>query len=209
MAGYNALIPNICPELGVVQAEALSKAVKSPIIYTNVLLRNWRAWERLGVGIFGSPAAYYAVAALDFPVSMGGYKFSKTPDDPIVVHMERFAKGDVPDASPREQRLAGRREMFGTSFETIERETRKQLAGALAEGGFDPAEDIAAITVNRWGHGYANWGSPFVDEDFEDTLVVARRRLGRIAIANSDAGGDATIDAAIDQAYRAVAELVS
>jgi hypothetical protein len=32
----------------------------------------------------------------------------------------------------------------------------------LAGGGFDPAEDIAAITVNRWGHGYAYPGDyPF------------------------------------------------
>jgi spermidine dehydrogenase len=37
--------------------------------------------------------------------------------------------------------------------------------------------------------------------------VVGRAPLGRISIANSDAGASATIDTAIDQAARAVAEL--
>jgi spermidine dehydrogenase len=36
---------------------------------------------------------------------------------------------------------------------------------------------------------------------------VGRRPFGRIAIANSDAGASATLDTAIDQAYRAVEEI--
>jgi spermidine dehydrogenase len=212
MAGYNAMIPSICPEIPSAQGEALAQAIKAPIVYTNVLLRNWRAWRKLGVGIFGSPAAYYAVAALDFPVNLGGYRFSSGPDEPIIVHMERFAKGSDPDATPREQRIAGRRELYATSFETIERATRRQLAGALAEGSFDPAEDIAGITVNRWGHGYAYWFNPLFDvmpDNGDLPNVAGRRRLGRIATANSDAGGDAVIDAAIDEAYRAVRQIAS
>jgi spermidine dehydrogenase len=42
-----------------------------------------------------------------------------------------------------------------TQFETIELKIRDQLARTLGAGGFDPARDIAAITVNRWPHGYA------------------------------------------------------
>jgi spermidine dehydrogenase len=158
-----------------------------------------------------SPGAYYGMAMVDFPVSLGGYAFSKNPDQPIILHMERFPKGNDPLASLREQMLAGRRELFATPFETIERETRQQLAGALASGGFDPAEDIAAITVNRWGHGYAYPGSYPFDPEYEDDkrpIVVGRQRFGRIAIANSDAGGQAYVGAAIDQAHRAVSELI-
>ena len=210
MAGYNAMIPHICPELPAVQREALAFAIKSPIVYTSVLLRNWRAWKKLGIGFFSSPGAYYAVAMLDFPVSMGGYRYSANPDEPIVVHMERFATGDDPVATPREQRLAGRRELFATSYETIERETRRQLAGALAAGGFDPAEDIAGITVNRWGHGYSYLYNPKFDSGYEDNAyphITGRQRLGRITIANSDAGASASINAAIDQAHRAITEI--
>ena len=210
MAGYNAMIPHMCPELPAEQREALAFAIKAPIVYTSVLLRNWRAWKKLGIGFFSSPGAYYTVSMLDFPVSMGGYEFSASPDEPIVVHMERFAVGDDPNATRREQRLAGRRELFATSFETLERETRRQLAGALAGGGFDPAEDIAAITVNRWGHGYSYRYRPRWDSGYdgdEAPHVVGRRRLGRISIANSDAAASAYIEAAIDQAHRAIAEI--
>jgi spermidine dehydrogenase len=112
MAGYNAMIPHICPELPPGQRDALDFAIKSPIVYTSVLLRNWRAWKKLGIGFFASPGAYYAVSMLDYPVSMGGYSYSANPDEPIVVHMERFAIGNDPNATPREQHLAGRRELF-------------------------------------------------------------------------------------------------
>jgi spermidine dehydrogenase len=212
MAGYNAMVPKICPELPSVQKNALALASKSPIIYTTVLLRNWHAVHKLGVGYVAAPGSYYGMAMLDFPVTMGGYSFSQNPEQPIVMHMERFPKGPDHDATLREQILAGRRELYATPFETIERETRRQLAGILAGGGFDPAEDIAAITVNRWGHGYAYpaddaFGPQYADG--EQPMIVARQRLGRIAIANSDAGGEAYLSTAIEQAHRAVSELNS
>ncbi len=212
MAGYNAMLADMCPELPETQEAALRLSIKSPIVYTSVLLKNWRAWKNLNLGFFASPGAYYAVSMLDFPVSMGGYEFSKSPDHPIIVHMERFAKGDDPTLPPRQQRLAGRRELFATPFKTLERETRLQLAGALGEGGFDPAKDIAGITVNRWGHGYSYWHNNVTDPELsEDEMphVVGRRGFGRIAIANADAGGNATIESAIEQAYRAVDEVLS
>jgi len=210
MACNNNMLPYLCPELPATQRTALAMAVRSPIVYTNVVLRNWSAWERLGIGFFCAPASYHSVSMLDFPVSMGGYRFSGGPAEPIVVHMERFPKGDDPLATASEQRKAGRRELYATSFETIERATREQLAGALAGGGFDPARDIAAITVNRWGHGYAADEQAPVDAgdgSRSPPHVVGRAPLGRISIANSDAGAGATIDTAIDQAARAVAEL--
>ena len=42
----------------------------------------------------------------------------------------------------------------------------------------------------------------------ERPCVIGRQPFGRIAIANSDAGARAYTDVAIDQAYRAVEELV-
>ena len=210
MAGYNAMIPSICPELPAAQGEALAFGVKSPIIYTSVLLKNWRAWKKLGIGFFSAPGSYYAVSMLDFPVSMGGYNYATNPEEPIVVHMERFPRGDLPQGTPREQILAGRRELFATPYETIERETRRQLAGALASGGFDPAEDIAGITVNRWGHGYAYRYNRKFDTGYETgpyPHVIGRKRFGRITIANSDAAAGASVNAAVSQAHRAISEI--
>ena len=113
-----------------------------------------------------------------------------------------------------EQKIAGRHELFATSYETIERNIRRQLAGSLSAAGFDPARDIEAITVNRWAHAYINRANPLYDEMYEDRederypFVRGRKPFGRVAIANSDAGSSSLINVAIDQAYRAVNELV-
>jgi spermidine dehydrogenase len=105
----------------------------------------------------------------------------------------------------------GRVQLYSTTFETFERNIRDQLARTLGPGGFDPARDIAAITVNRWPHGYAYEYNSLFDEFWlnggETPCEVARKQFGRIAIANSDAAAYAYTDAAIDQAYRAVQEL--
>ena len=49
----------------------------------------------------------------------------------------------------------------------------------------------------------------FDEEDDHDTIpAAASRRAGRVAFANSDAGWDPYAHAAIDQAHRAVGELL-
>ncbi len=210
LAGYNAMIPYLCPELPARQREALALAVKVPILYSNVLLRNWQAWHEIGIGAVSAPGSYHANAMLDFPVSLGGYEYSGGPDEPILVHMERFGKCASPGLTPRQQFRAERHRLWVTPFAEIEREIRTQLTGTLSSGGFDPARDIEAITVNRWAHGYAYSTNPLfddVDAAGEPPHVIGRARFGRIAIANSDAGARATVDSAIDQAHRAIEEL--
>jgi len=209
LACYNMMIPHICPELGQEQKEALRSLVKVPLIYTNVLLRDWRAWQELGIGVVHSPGCYHHLAMLDFPVSLGNYKYSAGPDEPIILHMNRVPS--KPGLPPREQHKAGRLEIQETSFESIERDIRSNLGGMLHPAGFSPAKDIMGITVNRWPHGYAYDYNPLYDPEYEQETyphVIGRKPWGRIAIANSDAGGRAYLDCAIDEAHRAVGELV-
>src|SRR5262249_21673093 len=102
-------------------------------------------------------------------------------------------------------------ELLATPFATFERNIRDQLGRTLAGGGFDPARDIEAITVNRWPHGYAPEYNPLFDPDGppeQRPNVIGRARFGRIGIANSDSGGAAYTDSAILQADRAVNELL-
>ena len=113
-------------------------------------------------------------------MSFGGYEFSHGPDEPIVVHMERFASKRDAGLAPREQHRVGRHELLRTSFETMEREIRSQLGGMLAGGGFDPARDIAAITVNRWAHGYASWPNQFADPRLRGWSVSPRDRTSAL-----------------------------
>jgi spermidine dehydrogenase len=190
----------------VTQHKALELAGKSPIIYTSVLVNNWRPWKKLGIGCVSSPGSYHSTTFLDFPVSIGDYQFSQNPDQPIIVHMERFPKGKDHNAPKADQLRAGRYELFSTSFEHIEREIRTQLSGMLSGSGFDAARDIEAITVNRWGHGYTDWYNPEYAEG-KEPHVIGRQRHGRVVIANSDAGADAILNAAIDQAHRAISDL--
>src|SRR5205807_7138992 len=112
---------------------------------------------------------------------------------------------------PRDQHRAGRFELMQTPFEIFERNIRDQLARMLGGAGFDPSRDIQGITVNRWAHGYAFTPNSLFDPDWKDEdkpWIVGRKRFRNIAIANSDAGASAYSDVAIDQAHRAVTELM-
>jgi spermidine dehydrogenase len=128
--------------------------------------------------------------------------------------MERFPHVNNEQLTNVEQFSRGRYELMSTSFETIERNVRVQLGGMLGDGGFDPATDIAGITVNRWAHGYARFYNPLFDSVYEDDNderyphMRARKPFGHIAIANSDAAASAMLEAAVEQGYRAVSELL-
>lgn len=208
LACWNMVIPYICTELPEHQKHALDEP-KVPLLYTNVAVRNWTSFQKLGASSVYSPHCYHSAFTLDIPVSIGDYQCSKSPDEPIVVHMMKTPC--KPGMPARDQHRMGRIELFVTEFATMERNIRDQLSRALGAGGFDPARDIAAITVNRWPHGYAYeynslWDKFWIDGG-EIPCEVARKPFGRITIANADAGAYAYTDGAIDQAWRAVNEL--
>ena len=217
MACYNSMIPYLCPDLPEDQKEHLHMAVRRPLNTINVVVRDWRAFERLGVGRIYCPGAYFESLYLDdWSSSFGEYRPGQSPDEPAVVRVVRDPI--APGLPVWDQSRAGREELVSTSFETFERNIRDQLARALGEGGFDPARDIEAIFVNRWPHGYAGAhgyrgaGNELNDPEWgydEAPWVLGRKRFGRIAIANSDAAATAMTQAAFDQAHRAVQELIT
>jgi spermidine dehydrogenase len=209
LACWHPVIPYLTSELPAPQVAALRSAEKVPIVYTNVALKNWESLVRLGTRSVTAPGCYFTDFGLDRRVSIGDYHCTKRPEDPIVLTMERYPC--KPGLPARSQHRAGRADLYATSFETFERKIREQLARSLGAGGFDPARDIAAITVNRWPHGYAyqynSLWDPFWLEGGPLPCVEARKPFGRVAIANADADAYAYTDCAINQAYRAVNEL--
>ena len=209
LACWHVVIPYICEQLPEKQKQALASAAKVPLLYTNVALRNWKAFQKLGTNAIYAPGGYHSYMNLDLPVSIGGYECSRKPEDPIVVHMMKTPC--KPGRPAREQHTMGRVELFSTTFETMERNIREQFARVLGPGGFDPATDITAITVNRWPHGYAYEYNSLFDKFWLDggktPCEVARQPFGRVAIANADAGAYAYTDGAIDHAWRAVGEI--
>jgi spermidine dehydrogenase len=210
LACFNNIIRFIVPSLPQEQKQALAYASKVPMQYTNVLVRNWEPWRKLGVDSIHAPNGYHTSTMLDIPVSLGRYQFPNDPRDPIVVHMIR--NPNKPGLPRKEQHRQGRLDMLATPFEKIEKEIRAQMDRMLHPGGFDANRDILAITVNRWPHGYAYTYDTLGDPDLpeaERPHVLGRRAFGRIAIANADASAAAFTNTAIDQAQRAVQDCLA
>jgi spermidine dehydrogenase len=210
LACFHMMIPYLMPDLPAAQRTALSQNVKTPLVYTNVVVRNWQPWLELKVSQIAAPTSFFTDVALDFPVDLGSYRHPRDPAGPMVLHLEYVPGAPNSGLDARAQFRAGRQQLLTMTFADFETRIRDQLERMLGPAGFSAQRDIAAITVNRWAHGYGYVANSLFDpDDYEErVLKVARRTVGRVAIANSDAGGDAYAHLAIDQAGRAVRELL-
>lgn len=200
MACYNMVIPHIVSGLPETQARALSLQSKSPLQYTTIGLKNWRAFSELGIGLAMCPGNMHQAVLMDFPISMGGYEYTKSPDDPCIIQMISCPYGETVGAPKLEQFREARYKMLGLQFQDYEEEIRTHLSGMLPKDLFDFDADVASISVNRWAHGYTVAGP-------DDSAKTGRQAFGRITIANCDSGSSADAKTAIDMAFRAVNEL--
>lgn len=199
MACYNMIIPHIVSGLPEEQSAALKLQGKSPLQYTTVGLRNWRAMKELGIGVAMSPGNMHQAVMMDFPVSMGGYEYTKSPDDPCVIQMICCPYGKF-GAPASEQFREARQRMLGLQFADYEREIRRHLTGMFPSDLFDFGRDVASISVNRWAHGYTTGGPG-------NSTRIGRKPFGRITIANADSAPGADAKTAMMMAHRAVEEL--
>jgi spermidine dehydrogenase len=208
LACFNMLIPYIMPELPLPQRQALAQNVKAPLVYNKVLVRDWHPWVRLGVHEITAPMSIHSRVKLDYPVSLGGYRHARDPSEPMCLHLVHVPLS--PGLDPRTQYRVGRARLLGMTFAEFEANIRDELTRMLGPGGFSADRDIAAITVNRWSHGYSYAANSLFDAKGNEALLdTARATVGHVAIANSDAGWDAYAHVAIDQAARAVRELLT
>jgi spermidine dehydrogenase len=207
MACHNAMVPHIVSDLPPAQATALSEQLKSPLVYTSVGLRNWRAFKEQGIGLAMSPGNMHQTLFIDFPVSLGGYRHTEGPDAPCVIQMISCPYGEQPGISAKEQYREARYRMLGTPFSAYEAEVREHLSGMLSSEHFDFDRDVASLTVNRWAHGYtvADREDPAAGPG--GSVTVGRQPHGHITIANSDSAPEADAIAAMEMGYRAVTEL--
>ncbi len=199
MACYNMIIPHIVSGLPEEQSAALKLQDKSPLQYTTVGLRNWRAMKALGIGVAMSPGNMHQTVLMDFPVSMGGYEYTKTSDDPCVIQMISCPYGKFGEPR-REQFREARYRMLGLQFNDYEQEIRSHLSGMFPRELFNFDRDVASISVNRWAHGYSNGGPG-------DSTRIGRQPFGRITIANCDSAASSDAKTAMMMGHRAVNEL--
>jgi len=211
LACYNSAIPYLCSELPKKQVEGLKYNIKVPLTYTKVMIPNWRAFAELGLDFVYYTNDFFKQVELDYPVSIGGYKFNKSPNDPMVLHMCHSHHSI--DIKGPDQWKEGRRRLLSTPFSVFEDHVKSHLDQALGKAGFDAGKDINAITVNRWPHGYSYsndllWEPDWPSEESKP-WVIGRQQFGRIAIANSDAGAAADTNSAITHGIRAANEMLS
>jgi len=210
LACWNRVVPYLTDELPQAQIDALNDQQKVPLIYGNVLIRNWKAFDKLKIDSFSARGHFWRGVGIDFPVSVGNYRFAQSPNEPVLLHLSKvFAQSGA--ANAREQFKLARWQLFNLSFSEMERSIRDLLNRALGAGGFNAARDIEAITFNRWAHGYAYeymrpWDTYWPDGELP--IFRARKPWGRIAIANADSGAYAYAHSALDQGIRAVRDLL-
>ena len=210
LACYHAIIPHLCPDMSQEQKEAQKFQVKRPLILTNVLLSDSKALDKLDISGAYCPGRLHGAVWQVKGVNTAGYHHDWEDAGPVPIMF--WGSVAPPDASIpiREQHRASRAMLLAMSFEDFEREIRTVLDGMLSSAGFDVQEDVLAITVNRWPHGYAYDYLDLWDPEWPEGQAphqIARRLFGNIAIANSDAGADAYTHVAIDEAWRAVGDL--
>src|SRR6185295_4159826 len=162
---------------------------KAPLVYVNVAVRNWFPWVNRGVHEITNPMGFFSRVKLDYPVSLGDYQFPTKPDQPMLLHLVHVPT--LPPGAGVDQRTAwrgARNLLYSMTFDDFEQRIRGELNRMLRPGGFDVDHDIRAITVNRWGHGYAYGFNSMFDEEHDPEInVIAQKRIGRIGIAGSDA----------------------
>ena len=214
MACWNSVIPYLCPDLPARQRDALAYGIKAPIVYTSILIRDWTSFQKLGVSNISAPGGYHSSVGLAEAVTIGEYKASTTPQEPMVLHLGRTPC--APGKPRKDQHRLGREDLLRTTFETFERNIRDQLGRTLAGGGFDPgatsrrSPSTGGRTAIPYNYNTLYDPVPWALSTPEDRAhVVGRAPFGRIAIANADAAGSSHTDAAIDMAHRAVNEILA
>lgn len=218
MAGGGYMTKHIVSDLPQEQKNAYDKFHYSPYLVANVWINNSRALDELNFGYSGgiwNPriASYLTIAD---GITEAGHDPNRDPERPNCITMwcpplpDPEFEGDYEEQSRR-----ARTDLNTTSFEDFEILIRRELLDVFGEAGFDPAEDIEGIAVNRWGHaeiicypGFA-FGSGSSDEPVPGVPIYdAGQRFGRIAFAHTDLNGFADNQGTTMVSRRAVNDLL-
>lgn len=218
MAGGGYMTRNIVADLPLEQKDAYDKFHYSAYVVANVWINNSRALDKLNFGYSGgiwNPriANYLTIAD---GITEAGHDPDRDPERPNCITMwcpqlpDPALNGDYEAQSKR-----ARAEMLTRSFEDYEILIRQELLDVFGDAGFDPAEDIEGIAINRWGHaevicypGFA-FGSGSSDEPKPGVPIYdAGQRFGRIAFAHTDLNGFADNQGTTRISRRAVDDLL-
>ncbi|HVT92425.1 MAG TPA: NAD(P)-binding protein [Bryobacteraceae bacterium] len=210
VAGGSWTAKHIIKGLPRTHRDAYAQFHRAPCLMANVALRNWRFLYRLGINEcqwFEGIGNYFAIHKT---AAMGRVSPVISPDSPVVLTLKiLFSSPGLPLA---QQVTRGRGELFATPYREYERRIREQLSMMFSNSGFEAKRDIAGLILNRWGHAYLSaqpgffFGKPGMPAPGE---VLRKNPFGRIAFANSDVTGIMDHRASIQEAQRAVQQVVT
>ncbi|MCS4533068.1 NAD(P)-binding protein [Neisseria montereyensis] len=209
-AGHSALAARVIPQMPEAQKNAATTNVKIPMVYGKAAVKNSQAFQKLGVHSLYAPDAPYCLVKLDDPVSMGGYQFPQTADEPMIIHMVHIAT-DFSGKTAREMYKKGRMALYQQNFDNLKQQMLDQLRSIYQVAGENLDDVLVSVTLNRWAHGYSYeqtglWDS---DQSTEKATGTMQKPVGNIFMAGSDSGWMPYVHGAIDQAHRAVGEALA
>ena len=218
MAGGGYMTKNIVKGLPQEQKDAYDKFFYSAYMVANVWINNSRALDNLNFGYSGG--IWDPIVANYLTIADGITKEGNDPDrDPerpncITMWCPQLPDPQFKDGDYKAQCEYAREKMMNTSFEDYEIMIRQELENVFGAAGFNAAEDIAGIAVNRWGHaevicypGFA-FVSGNIDSPRPGTPTYdAGRPFGRIFFAHTDLHGVATNQGTTKISYQAVRDL--
>ncbi|MCY3731442.1 MAG: FAD-binding protein [Rhodospirillaceae bacterium] len=158
-------------------------------LVANVALNNWRFMHRLGISGCRYDGDFGFACNLRNPMAVGADVPPHDPGKPAVLSFY------VPFITPGEpaavQGNIGRLQLFSTTYADYERRIVRQMNELFAATGFDAANDIAGIVLNRWGHAYvmAEPGFFFARNGEPPAREIAARPHGRIGFGHSELQG--------------------
>ncbi|UCC50132.1 MAG: hypothetical protein JSV68_13555 [Anaerolineaceae bacterium] len=210
---------NIVSDMPQEQKDAYDRFHYSAYMVANVWINNSRALDKLNFGYSGGiwdPRIANCLTIAD-GITEAGNDPNRDPERPNCITMwcpqlpDPEFEGDYEAQSRR-----AREDMLGKSFEDYEILIRQELLDVFGDVGFDPAEDIEGIAINRWGHaeiicypGFA-FGSGSSDEPTPGVPIFdAAQRFGRIAFAHTDLNGIADNQGTTRVSRRAVNDLLA
>jgi spermidine dehydrogenase len=164
----------------------------APALIVNVALRQWRFLYDLNITAcrwFDDTDGIGYCCNLRQTMVTAKYAPPLHPDKPAVLSF--YLGLPVPGLPAAKQGMAARARLLNTTYADFEVMIRRQMLRLFGASGFVPKRDIAAIVLNRWGHGrlieppgfhYGVDGKP-------SPLERVRQGYGRISIGHSELNG--------------------
>jgi spermidine dehydrogenase len=176
-------------DLPIAYIAAYAQFHHAPILVANVALRNWKAFDKLGITAARWFDGFGCFTNIRQPMKIDGATMPLYPSKPVMVTLYvGYPQPGVPIAA---QTAGARVKLFNASYADLELQVRKQLQQMFGPAGFEAKRDIAGIIFNRWGHAYfaPQPGFYFGAAGNPAPLEVIRRRYGRIAFGHSELAG--------------------